>query len=262
MTKDYKIGFGTGRLERESELSSIKRAIEKGYRFLDTARFYENEQAIQHAIDVTGIDRDKLCIGTKIHSKKLNTDDVFEEVETSLANLGTDYIDILYVHWPVHTYDPKETLQAFTELKSDGVINSIGICNVTAELLCEALDECPSLDYVQIELHPCLQQPKILDIVKQENLTAVAASPLANGRMLSHKTVQEIASRNSVSPSQLVLSWCMEQNAIPIPCSSAADHIRENFDSVSVEIPEREINLVNGIDGRFRVNDYDYSPWN
>lgn len=257
------VGFGTGRLPDRESYDAIRTAIEVGYRFFDMARVYGTEEVLAEVLTDTDISRSELFIGTKVESKQLQFEDVLIEVEKSLDALSTDYLDVVYVHWPAHEYEPKRTFSAFHKLKSENTIRSIGICNVTAPLLEETIRLSPAtIDFAQIEFHPYLYQPDVLEIANQNDIEVVAESPLANGRVLDDDVINRMAERKNVSPSQVVLAWILAHGAIPIPRSSTPEHIRENFRASKVSIAPTEREILNGLDVGYRINDYPFAPWN
>lgn len=257
------IGFGTGRLPADVAYDAIWTALETGYRFFDTAPIYDTEEVLADAIEDVGVDRSDLFIGTKVESQYLGPDDVAGRVDDSLRALETEYIDLLYVHWPAHTYDPERTFEAFERLRDAGSVRSVGICNVTTDILEEAIEHSvTSIDYVQVEFHPYLYQHDILEAAKRHGTEVVAASPLARGRILDDPTVKRLAEKKSAPPAAVVLAWCLAHGTVPIPCSSIPNHIYENHRATEVNLSPAEVDRLDDLDIGERLNDYEFAPWN
>lgn len=257
------IGFGTGRLSPDVAYDSIATALSTGYRFFDTARNYGTESVLAAAMADSGVSRSEVTIGTKIDSRKLSPSDVVVEIEQSLTALETDFVDILYGHWPAHAFDPERTLAAFAELREQGKVRSIGMCNVTPALLSDIASQSrAALEFVQVEFHPWLYQAEIIEIAEERELTVVAESPLAAGELFSHAVVGEVARNHGCTLAQVLLAWCLHHGTIPVPRSSSDAHIRENFRASEVTLEADEVRRLDSLDGGRRVNDYEFAPWN
>jgi 2,5-diketo-D-gluconate reductase B len=215
------------------------------------------------AIKDAGINRSDLFIGTKIESQYLSPNDIPEQVEKSLTALETEYVDLLYVHWPAHAYDPERTFGAFNKLRDAGVTRFVGICNVNIDVFEKAVKHSPTpIDYAQIEFHPYLYQYDILEAVKRHGAEVVAESPLARGRILDDPTVERLAKNKNASPATVVLAWCLAHGTTPIPSSSTLEHVWENFRATEVDLTPTEVERLNDLDIGERVNNYDFAPWN
>lgn len=257
------VGFGTGRLPEDAAYNAIRTAIDVGYRFFDTARIYGTESVLAAAIEDAAVDRSDLFIGTKIDSHHLSEGAIQERVEESLSSLRTDYIDLLYVHWPAHEYDPRRTFEVFADLREAELVRSVGICNVTADILEEAIEHSPTpIDFVQVELHPYLYQRSILNAASEHGAKVVAESPLARGRVLKDEVVGEVAAETGTSPAEVVLAWCLTHGTIPVPSSSTPAHIRENRRATAVNLAPDQVRRLDDLNAGYRINDYEFAPWN
>ena len=256
-------GLGTWQnTDPEACTNSVKRAIEMGYRHIDTAQVYENEQAVGKGIAQASVSRDELFIATKVWIDNLAHDDVIESTKESLSRLQLDTVDLLYVHWPAGAYDPEETLPAFDELYSDGYINGIGVSNFEPRHLDQARDilDTPIMAN-QVECHPMLQQPELRKYADQHGHALVAYSPLARGGVFENDTIVSIAESHGVSAAQVSIAWLLEQGTVPIPKATSKDHIEDNYEALTLELSNEEIERINNISERERKVDPDFAPW-
>ena len=257
------VGFGTGRLPADMAYNAIREALKTGYRFFDTAPIYDTEPTLADAIKDVDVDRSDLFIGTKVESQYLEPDNIHRQIDESLKALETEYVDLLYVHWPAHTYDPERTFRAFKELRDARIVRSVGICNATTDILEEAIESSPTpIDYVQIEFHPYLYQHNVLRAAQKHSAEVVAASPLAQGCVLNDPVVKQLAEKKNIPPAMVVLAWCRAHGTIPIPCSSSPKHIYENFCAADVNLTPAEVERLDDLDSGERFTDYEFAPWN
>ena len=257
------IGIGTYGVEPAACARAVETALEAGYRHVDTAEMYENEAAVGRAIDSSAVDREDVFVATKVHSRHLAYGDVIEHARASARRLGVDVIDLLYVHWPIRTYDPEETLAAFDELYDRGEIRHVGVSNFTPELLREAIDvlDAPLFAH-QVECHPLLAQPELRRLAREHDHTLVAYSPLAKGAVTDIPELIAIADEHDVTPAQVALAWLRAKGAVPIPKSTTPAHVRENVAAVELELDAEAIERIDGIDRSERVVDFPRAPWN
>lgn len=258
------LGLGTGELsDRDECIDTVERALNIGYRHIDTATAYENESYIGEALERSEVPRETVVIATKIHSKNLRRKDVLAQTKASRERMDLKQIDILYVHWPAHTYDPEETMKAFEEVKRRGWVQHIGVCNFTVELLEEARQHLfESLDVIQIEFHPLLKQEEIHTYALENEMWTVAYSPLAKGQALSIPKISEMAMKYDVSEAQICLAWLLQKEKVaPIPSTSGA-HLRENYQASSLKLTEEERDRIDSLSDERRLTDYEFAPWN
>lgn len=168
-----------GMTDADTCAESVKRALDTGYRHVDTAQLYENEAAVGRGIWRSSVDREDVFPATKVAPANLSPEDVLESTERSLARLGVDYLDLLYVHWPTGEYEAQTTLGAFDRLVTEGLIRHAGVSNFTSHLLAEARAHLsvPIIAH-QIELHPLLPQPELVSNARRHETQIVAYSPL------------------------------------------------------------------------------------
>ncbi len=258
------LGLGTWQnTDPEQCAESVRTALEMGYRHVDTAQIYENEAAVGEGIASAAVDRDDIFLATKVGTRKLSYDDVIETTEESLEKLGVDAVDLLYVHWPIRTYDPEETLPAFDALYDDGLIDRVGVSNFEPAQLEEAVEVLDAPVFAnQVELHPLLPQDHVREACAAHDVEVVAYSPLARGGVFDQPQLSEVASNHGVSEAQVSLAWMREKGVTAIPKATGRDHIEDNWGSLALELEDEDVELIDSIEETNRVVDPDFGPWN
>ncbi len=258
------IGFGTSQNTDPDEcVESIAEALDMGYRHVDTAQMYDNEEYVGEGIRRSDVDRDEVVLATKIHPSNLAYDDVIETASESVDRLGVDRVDLLYVHWPMQAYDPEETLSAFDELHDRGVMDHVGVSNFTPDLLDQALDllDAPIAAH-QVELHPLLPQRELQELAAEHDHYLVGYAPLGRQEFFDDDTLNEVAEKHDTTVAQVCLAWEMAQpNVVPIP-KARGDHIAENFAARDLALDDDDVSKIDGIGREHRVIDPDGAPWN
>ena len=260
------IGLGTWELTGREGREVIRRAIDLGYRHLDTAQLYENEREVGEAIAEADVPREELFVATKVHHRTMpaaSYDAVLEAAADSLERLGLERLDLLYVHWPVAGYDPRETLPAFDELVDEGVIDHVGLCNCTPAILDEARDalDAPLFAH-QVECHPLLPQAELRAYANEHDHHLVAYSPLANGELFGTPELERVAEKRDVSVATVALAWLRSKGVASIPRTTSDAHLRENLASREFELEPADVEAIDAIDRERRVIDPDVAPWN
>ncbi|WP_202935190.1 aldo/keto reductase [Halorussus amylolyticus] len=258
-------GLGTYKMDDDACVESVRTAIEMGYRHIDTAEGYDNEDAVGDAIAESDVDREDLFVATKISPENLDYDHVLMNAEESLDRLGLDYVDMLYVHWPTGEYEATDTLDAFAELRREGAIRKIGVSNFTVELLEEAVEVAEEPIFAnQVEMHPLLQQTELQQFCAQDEVDVelVAYSPIARGDVDDVDELREIAEKHDATPAQVGLAWLREKGVTAIPKASSRDHLRENWLSLAVELDDEDVERIDAIEDEERIVDPASAPWN
>ena len=258
------LGLGTWKNSDPAACAaSVATALETGYRHIDTAQAYNNEAAVGDGIEQAAVDREDVFLATKIWIDNLSYDNVLETADASLDRLGVDSVDLLYVHWPSRTYDAEDTLAAFNELYDRGKIDRVGVSNFEPAQLAEAiaLSDAPIFAN-QIEVHPLLQQEELREVCADHGIELVAYSPLARGAVFDVPEITAIADDHGVSPAQISLAWLRHHEITAIPKATGADHIRDNWASLSVSLSDAEITAIDNIETTDRRVDPDFGPWN
>lgn len=260
---DFRLGLGTGRL-RDEELCEdvVNEALSLGYRHIDSARHYQNERAIGRAIQQSDISEEEIFVTTKIHSQDLDARGIEKSVNKSLSALGVEQIDLVYVHWPAHAYEPEETLGKLSDLVSCGDIGNIGLSNFTIEGVKEAskVSDIP-IHAVQVEMHPFLQQRRLKKYTKINGIRLVAHTPLCQGKVLENETICEIAEEHDVTPAQVSLAWVLREEHVAAVPGASKIHLQENLEARTIDIPESDLRRIDTLDSEHRCVDYEFAPW-
>ena len=257
------LGLGTWQNEDPDQcVESVRTALEMGYRHIDTAQVYGNEESVGEGIEQADVPREDVFLATKVWKSSLNYDDVIHNTTESLDELDVASVDLLYVHWPADEYDPEDTLPAFAELRDRGAIDRIGVSNFEPEHLDtarEVLDE--PIFANQIECHPLLPQDELRSYADDHDIELVAYSPLARGEVFEVDELTEIADKHDASAAQVSLAWLREKGVTAIPKATGEDHIEDDWNSLGVDLDAEDIEAIDGIDGRERQVDPDFAPW-
>ncbi|WP_117591287.1 aldo/keto reductase [Haloprofundus halophilus] len=265
MTLDLpSMGLGTsGNKDPEECASTVAAALDIGYRHVDTAQMYDNEEPVGAGLRQSDVDPDDAILATKVHPKNLAPEDVRRTTEESLDRLGVDSVDLLYVHWPTHAYDAETTLPVFDELREAGLTDHVGVSNFTPELLDEARETLDSpIAAHQVECHPLLPQEELRADAREHGYSLVAYTPLGRGEIFDEPELVEVAEKHDASVAQVCLAWSMAQDVIvPIP-KSTGEHVAENFAARELELDDDDLAKIDGIDHEKRIIDPDHGPWN
>jgi 2,5-diketo-D-gluconate reductase B len=258
------LGFGTWQLKGENCIEGIKTALENGYRHIDTAQVYGNEEKVGKGIEESGVDREEIWLTTKVWRDNLNSKDLKNSVNESLEKLGTEYVDLLLIHWPFEEMDLESVLQEMNELVDEGKVRNIGVSNFTPEQMEEARkhSEKPILTN-QVEYHPFLDQSEILEKCQKNGMMLTAYSPLARGDVIGNDSLKEIGDKYGKSEVQVSLRWLIQQdNVAAIPKATSEEHIRQNLEIFDFELTEQEMKTISELARNDRKVDPDFGPWN
>ncbi len=236
------LGFGTYELTGSNCREMVKIALQAGYRHVDTAQVYENEEQVGAGIKDAGLDRESLFLTTKVWFDSYEPAKLEASVETSLRKLQTDYVDLLLLHWPVFDGSMEPTLEALLKQKEKGRAKAVGVSNFTLSQLDEACQiSGHQLVTNQVEYHPFLEQAKMLKSLADKEMALTAYSPLARGKIFEEETVTEIAKKHGVDEAQITLAWLIGQpGVIAIPKSSSREHALSNLKGAEIELSAEE----------------------
>ena len=242
------IGFGT----YKSELESIVSALEEGYKYLDTASYYGNEQDISMALKQTGVKREEVFIASKIWRSDMGYDSTMKSFSRTLENLGTDYLDVLMIHWPRPNLELREwkaldleTWRAMEDLHSKGKIRALGLSNFLPHHSENILAHCrvrPSI--AQLEFHAGHTQAFALEYYRREGIQVQAWSPIGRGRVLADELIVELAGKYHVTPAQVCIRFCIQEGVMPLPKASTPEKLRENLECLDFEIDDEDISRI------------------
>ncbi|MFQ3544981.1 aldo/keto reductase [Halobacillus rhizosphaerae] len=245
------LGFGVWQVEEKDAVPAVTKAIEVGYRSIDTAAIYGNERQVGEAIRQSGVSREDLFITTKVWNSDQGYENTLKALDESLDKLGLEYVDLYLIHWPTPEYDDYvETYKALEQLKHDGKVKAIGVCNFDTDHLQRLLDECdvkPAIN--QIECHPYLAQNDVKEFCRQKGILVEAWSPLMQGgEVLKDDVIQSIAEKHGKTSAQVVIRWHLQNDTVVIPKSVTPHRIEENFDVFDFELSAEEMDQIHGLD--------------
>lgn len=243
-----KIGFGTYKLKDENEtIDTIKYALKVGYRFIDTASFYGNEEWIGKAIKESKIKREDIFLATKVWNDSHGYDKAIDSFEKSMKKLDIDYLDLLLIHWP--TKLNKETWRAFESLYELGKVRAIGVCNFKIGHLEELRKTAKIMPMVnQIEVHPCFSQKEIVNYCNNYKIQVIGWSPIMKGQLLEVPLMIDLAEKYNKTIAQIALRWHIQKGIIPIPKSSHYGRIADNIDIFNFELSEEDMIKIDRLD--------------
>ena len=248
------VGFGTSQLGDCGEI--VAKALELGYRHIDTAWKYGTEKGVGEGLRASPVPREEIFLTTKVSHEYLRTDDFARSVDESLRNLQVDYVDLLHVHWPTIDNIPlAETMHALAKAKREGKTRHIGVANFNIALVEEAIRLCPEpLVTLQAEYHPYLDQTKVLAACRRLGLVFTAYCPLARGKLFKDPVIGEIARKRDRSIAQIALRWLFQQgNIAAIPRSANPKHMAESLTIFDFELSAEEMMKLSALkraDGR------------
>jgi 2,5-diketo-D-gluconate reductase B len=240
------LGYGTWQLRGKECAKSVARAIDIGYRHIDTAQIYENEADVGLAISGCGIERAEIFLTTKVWTSNVAGGTLQQSVETSLQRLQTDYVDLLLIHWPVNDVPFAEQMKALQQVQEEGRAKLIGVSNFTVAQMKEVVEQLGvRIATNQVEYHPFLSQKPVLDYLRAHDMFLTAYSPLARGKINDSKAVKEIAKKLGKTPGQVTLRWLLEQeNVAAIPKAGSEKHMLENFSIFDFSLTEDEMKKI------------------
>lgn len=255
------LGFGTWRLRGADARDGVEHALALGYRHLDTAQLYDNEAEVGAGLEASGVPRGDVFLTTKVWRDRVGPRDLGPSVDESLRKLGTDYVDLLLLHWPNDVVELEGQLEALAAVWEAGKARLIGVSNYPTGLLRDALELAPDLAVDQVEYHALLGQDRLLDLVRDRGLVLTAYSPLAQGELLSNETVREIAEARGVGPAQVALAWLLGQDRVAaIPKASTAAHRRANLEAAEITLADDERAALDALPKTVRTVDPGFAP--
>ncbi|MGG3470299.1 aldo/keto reductase [Neobacillus pocheonensis] len=247
-------GLGVFKVKEGSEvIESVKAAIKNGYKSIDTAAIYQNEEGVGQGIREAGVPREELFITSKVWNSDQGYDSTLQAYETSLKKLGLDYLDLYLIHWPGKT-KYKETWKALEKLYKDGRVRAIGVSNFKVHHLEELLKDAEIKPMVnQVEYHPHLTQKELLAFCQKEGIQLEAWSPLKQGQLLNEPVITEVAAKYGKSAAQVILRWDLQNKVVTIPKSIKEQRIIENADIFDFELTPEEMEKIDGLNKDERV---------
>ncbi|WP_033067189.1 aldo/keto reductase [Thalassospira australica] len=243
------LGFGTFRMAEDDVKRIVPKALETGFRHIDTAQIYENEAAVGEAIETSDVPRKEIFLTTKVWVKNYRHDDFIASVDESLKKLRTDYVDLLLLHWPNDEVPLAEQIGALNDVKTAGKVRHVGVSNFTTALMNDAveLSDAPIVTN-QIEYHPFLDQSVVMDAANKLGMSLTGYYAMADGKVFENETLKAIASDEGKSIAQIVLRWVIQQNNV-IALSKTVGEARvvENFDIFDFELTGEQMQAIHDL---------------
>lgn len=252
------VGFGTYPHAGDDSRTTASSALDAGYRLLDTALRYENEQAVGRAVREYDLPREEILVATKLAGRHHGYDETFEGFHESVDNLGLDYVDLYLIHWPLPRLDKYvDSWKAMIRLREEGLVRSIGVSNFTEAHLRRLVDETGVVPVMnQIEMHPYFPQAALRGVHAELGIITESWSPMGRGELLAEPTVVRIAEAHGVTPAQAILRWHVQLGAVPIPKSADPERQRTNLDLFGFELSDDEVAALSALE-RGRIWDQD-----
>jgi diketogulonate reductase-like aldo/keto reductase len=258
------LGLGTLHNKGADGVTLVQAALAEGYRHLDTAEFYGNEDAVGEGLATAGVPRDDVWVTTKVlHPRATRPDSVRAAAEASLRRLNLDHVDLLLMHWPNPNFDIDDVLAVFRQLRDEGKTRFFGVSNFPSRLLQRALAAAPDLVVNQVEYHPLLDQSKILTVAREAGITIVAHSPLARGRVFDDPVLQDVATETGRTVAQVALRWLIQQEgiaAIPGGSPQRLGDLAENLACLEFSLTAEQMDRIAGRAAGVRIVDGEHAP--
>ncbi|APF27354.1 aldo/keto reductase family protein [Clostridium sporogenes] len=247
------LGFGTYKAENgNTVIQSVKEALRIGYRHIDTASYYGNEEGVGTAIKESGIPREEIFLVSKVWNSDQGYEKTLKSFENSIKKLGTDYLDLYLVHWPQSL--TKETWKALEKLYKEGRVKAIGVSNFLVDHLKWLLEDVEIMPMVnQVEFHPQLIQKEVMEFCSKNNIQLEAWSPLMRGKVFEIELLQDLAKKYEKTISQIVLRWDLQMGVVTIPKSVTPSRIKENADIFDFEISKEDMDRIQQLDKGLRA---------
>lgn len=238
------LGFGTFKVaDGQAVVDSVKEALRIGYRHIDTAAAYENEEGVGLALKESGISRSEIFLVSKVWNTDQGYETTIKAFEDSLKKLATSYLDLYLIHWPSEL--SSETWRALEKLYKDGKVRAIGVCNFTENHLNKLFDTAEIIPMIdQVELHPELTQADLIKFCNKRNIQIEAWSPLMRGKIFDCPVLSSIAEKYGKSVAQIILRWDLQLGIVTIPKSTTPCRIKENSDIFSFELTKEDMDKI------------------
>jgi diketogulonate reductase-like aldo/keto reductase len=257
------IGFGTFELQPAAAHRLVRHALAAGYRHIDTAQMYGNEEAVGRAIRESGVPRNEVFVTTKVWMDRFPAGDLQRSVGESLERLGLDAVDLLLLHWPNPEVDLGETLGALADAREQGMTRAIGVSNFPSPLLREAVDLIGRGQLVtnQVEYHPFLSQRAVLATARELGVSVSAYCPLARGEVFGNPVLARIGKAHGKNEGQIALRWLLDQDVIALPRTANEAHADTNLDVLDFTLTQDDHRaIVDELPGNRRLIDPSFAP--
>jgi 2,5-diketo-D-gluconate reductase B len=257
-----RLGFGTFRMPGNECQPVVESALELGYRHIDTAEMYENEEAVGAAIAASGIARSALHVTTKVWHDHLAPDAIGRSLETSLEKLRLDFVDLYMVHWPSSSMDLPAVLETIQGLREAGLTRAVGVCNFNMQLLKVVLEDIGApIACHQVEYHPFLGQEAMLTYLRAQGIPLVAYAPLAQGRAANDPVLVRVGKKHGVTAAQVAIAWLLDQpGVVAIPKAQRRETQRANLDALDIRLDDADRKAIAALPKNQRFVNPPFAP--
>lgn len=257
-----KLGLGTWRLKGAACVEAVQGALTLGYRHVDTAEMYDNEEAVGEALANGGVPRADVHVTTKVWHEHLRDDLMQRAVDASLRKLRTDYVDLYLIHWPSPDMDLPAALAALMRVREQGKARAIGVSNFPVALLRRAVEEVGApIACNQVEYHVLLDQSAVLDYARTQGVAVAAYSPLAQGGLGEHEELAVIGRKHGATPAQVALAWLLEQEGVAaIPKAARRETQQANLDALRIRLDDADRAAIDALPKTRRLVNPGWSP--
>jgi len=258
------IGAGTFRLQGQQAIDSVSNALDLGYRHIDTAQIYGNEDEVGQALAASGVPRGEVFVTTKIWTENLAREALTPSLEESLRKLRVDTVDLTLIHWPSPgaAVSVAESMEALMAARERGLTRAIGISNFTIPLMREAIAAVSAQNIAtnQIELHPYLQNRTVAAFAREHGIHVTAYMPLAYGKVIDDPTIRAIAGRVDATPAQVTLAWLLAKGYAVIPSSTRRANLASNLAAGGLALDAADIAAIDALERGERLVSPDFAP--
>lgn len=258
------LGLGTFRLQGQAAIDSVATGLELGYRHIDTAQIYGNEQEVGQALAASGVARREVYLTTKIWTENLAFDKLAASLKDSLHKLQVEQVDLTLIHWPSPggAVSVAESMQALLAAREAGLTGAIGVSNFPVALLREAIHSVGAANIAtnQVELHPYLQNRGVAAFARAAGIHVTAYMPLAYGKVISDPVIGEIARRHGATPAQVTLAWLLAKGYAAIPSSTKRDNLAGNLEARKLVLGLDDSAAIDALDNGERLVNPDFAP--
>ncbi len=237
-----KLGLGTWKMKGAECTEAVQRALGLGYRHIDTAEMYGNEDAVGEALANAGVPREEVHVTSKVWYDHLDADAMQRAIDTTLARLRTDWVDLYLIHWPAADMNLPDALHNLMRVREQGKARAIGVSNFPVALLRRAVEEIQApIACNQVEYHVLLGQGPLLNYASSVGVPIAAYAPLAQGRLAGHEELQAVARKHNATPAQIALKWLLDQDGVAaIPKANRVESQQANLDALRIRLDDTD----------------------
>jgi 2,5-diketo-D-gluconate reductase B len=262
LTRMPRLGFGTWPMRGSECQAAVESAIGLGYRHIDTAEMYGNEDAVGAAIHAAGVPREEIYLTTKVWNDKPNGEQIRRAAEASLRRLGQPYVDLFLIHWPSPELDLPDALRSMARLREQGLARAVGVANFPPGLLRRAVEMAIApLACLQVEHHVFLGQQRLLEYCRSKDIVLTSYTPVAKGEVLRDTTIAGVARKHAATPAQVALAWLLAMPGVAaIPKAGSPERQRENLASTALVLDPADLTALAQLPKDRRLVDPDIAP--